>query len=250
MFKVWLYSLGSVLIVSLVSLIGVLSFTLKEEKLKNFLLFLVSFSAGALFGDSFMHLLPEAVNEYGFSISVSVYLMSGILVFFILEKFIHWRHCHIPSSKTHHHPVAVMNLIGDGMHNFIDGMVIAGSYLVNVQIGIATTIAVLLHEIPQEIGDFGILLYAGFSKIKALAFNLLSALTSVLGAIFVIVIGSRIENFSIFLLPFTAGGFIYIAGSDLIPELHKESEATKSFMQLISFLFGIGIMLLFVFIEV
>jgi len=248
--NVWLYSLGSVILVSLISLIGIFFFVLKGEKLNKVLLFLISFSAGALFGDSFIHLLPEAVKEYGFSMGVSLYLILGILLFFILEKFIHWRHCHIPTSKRHVHSVALMNLIGDGLHNFVDGMVIAGSYLVNAQIGIATTIAVLLHEIPQEIGDFGILLYAGFSKIKALAFNLLSALTAILGAIFAIVIGAGTENFSMFLLPFTAGGFIYIAGSDLIPELRKECEATPSFLQFISLLSGIGIMLLLALIEV
>lgn len=250
MSDIWLYSLGSVLIVSLISLAGILTFSLNKKKLKKIVLFLVSFSAGALFGDAFIHLLPEAVAEYGFKLSISIYLILGILVFFILEKFIHWRHCHIPTSKKHSHPVAFMNLIGDGVHNFVDGMVIAGSYLVNIQVGIATTVAVLLHEIPQEIGDFGVLIYAGFSKAKALFFNFLSALIAVLGAIVAIVIGSGIENFSMFLLPFTAGGFIYIAGSDLIPELHKECVPSKSLMQFFSLLLGIAVMLLLAFIEV
>lgn len=238
------------MIVSLISLIGVLTFSLNKKKLKKIILFLVSFSAGALFGNAFIHLLPEAVTEYGFNLSISIYLILGILIFFMLEKFIHWRHCHIPTSKKHTHPVAFMNLIGDGVHNFVDGIVIAGSYLVNIQIGIATTIAVLLHEIPQEISDFGVLLYGGFSRAKALFFNFLSALTAFLGAILAIVIGSRIENFSIFLLPFAAGGFIYVAGSDLIPEMHKENVLSKSFVQFFSLLLGITVMLLLVFVKV
>jgi len=168
----------------------------------------------------------------------------GILVFFILEKLIHWRHCHIPTSKGHPHPLAFMNIIGDGAHNFIDGLVIGGAYLVSVPVGIAATIAVILHEIPQEIGDFGVLVYAGFSKLKALFFNFLSALTAVLGVIVSLTIGTRIGNYTLFLLPFAAGGFIYIAGSDLIPELHKESLLSKSLMQFFFLVLGIIAMLL------
>ncbi len=250
MLSVWIYSLASVLIVSLISLIGILTIPMKKEKLEKILMFFVSFSVGALFGGALIHLLPAAVKEYSFDLKISLYLILGILVFFILEKFIHWRHCHIPTSKKHLHPVAFTNLVGDGLHNFIDGIIIAGSYLVSIPIGIATTIAVILHEIPQEIGDFGVLLYAGFSKAKALFFNFLSAIMALFGAVLAIVIGSRIENFSIFLLPFTAGGFIYIAGSDLIPELHKECKASESFVQFINLLFGILVMLLLVFFEV
>ena len=246
---VWFNSLISVFIVSVISLIGIFTLIIKKDKLKNILLFLVSFSAGALFGGAFLHLLPEAVEEYGFTLHVSLYLILGILVFFILEKFIHWRHCHIPTSKQHPHPVAFMNIIGDGLHNLIDGMIIAGSYLANPSLGIATTIAVILHEIPQEIGDFGVLLHAGLSKIKALFFNFLSALMAVIGAIISLLIGANLEGYLLFLLPITAGGFIYIAGSDLIPELHKEVIASKSFIQLICIILGILVMASLKFIE-
>jgi zinc and cadmium transporter len=244
MLKIWLYSLISVFIVSLISFIGILTFSLNEDKLKKVLIFLVSFSAGALFGGAFIHLLPEIVEETeGFELSISLNLLLGILIFFILEKFICWRHCHIPTSDEHPHTLGFMNLIGDGFHNLIDGMIIGGSYLVNTQLGITTTLAVILHEIPQEIGDFGILLYAGFSKKKALIFNFLSALTAFIGVIMAIFLSSLIENFSHFIIPLTAGGFIYIAGSDLIPELHKETKPLKSFIQLISL--GLGILLMF-----
>jgi zinc and cadmium transporter len=242
MLMTWAYSIISVFIVSIVSLVGVMTISLKEEKLRKILLFLVSFSAGALLGGAFMHLLPEAVEEYGFGLNISTYLLLGIITFFAMEKFIHWRHCHIPTSKSHPHPYVFMNLIGDGFHNFIDGMVIGGSYLVSIPLGLATTMAVIFHEIPQEIGDFGVLLHGGFSKFKALFFNFLTALTAVIGVIVSLLIGGRVENFTMFLIPFTAGGFIYIAGSDLIPELHKENVPSKSIMQLVSLLLGILVM--------
>jgi zinc and cadmium transporter len=240
---VWFNAIFSVLIISLISLIGVITFALKTKKLRGMLLLLVSFSAGSLFGGAFIHLLPEAVGEMGFGIKISFYVLLGIVTFYVLENVIHWRHCHIPTSSSHPHPLGTMNLIGDAFHNFIDGMVISAAYMASVQIGIATTVAVILHEIPQEIGDFGVLLHAGYSKVKALFFNFLSALTAVLGAVIVLVIGSRSGEFSMALLPFTAGGFIYIAGSDLLPELRKECSSTsKVLYQFLWFILGIVIM--------
>jgi zinc and cadmium transporter len=240
--NIWSYSIISVLIVSLISLLGAVTLLFKIIRFKSVLYFFVSFAAGALLGDAFIHLLPEAVEEFGFTLQLSLFLLLGILIFFILEKFIHWNHCHVPTSKEHPHTFATMNLIGDGLHNFMDGMIIAGSYLVSIPLGIATTIAVGLHEIPQEIGDFGVLLHGGFSKKKALLFNFLSALLAIIGAVIVLIIGASVKNFSLFLVPFTAGGFIYIASSDLIPELHKETKPSLSFMQLVAFILGIGVM--------
>ncbi len=241
--SLWIYSLTSVFFVSLLSFVGVLFIAIKEEKLKKILLFLVSFAAGGLLGDSFIHLLPEAIKESGFTLGVSLAVLVGLLLFFVLEKFICWRHCHIPTSKSHPHPVVFMNLIGDGFHNFIDGAVISASFLTTIPLGIATTLAVVLHEIPQEIGDFGVLLHGGLSKTKALIFNFASALTAVVGAILVLILGERIVGVSQLLIPFTAGGFIYIAGSDLIPELHKETNLAKSFLQMVGLILGIGVML-------
>ena len=204
---------------------------------------------GGLFGDAFIHLLPESFQELGTNLSVSLYVISGILIFFVLEKFLRWRHCHIPTSEEHMHPLATINLVGDAVHNLIDGMLVGASYMVSLPIGIATTLAVIMHEIPQEVGDFGVLIHGGLSVKKALTFNLLSALTAMLGAILAIVMGSEIEGFSLSLLPITAGGFLYIAGSDLIPELHHEVKASKSLLQFIMILLGVGVMALLIILE-
>ena len=248
MLEIWFYSLLSVLLVSCISFIGLFTLSLKEEKLKKILLYLVSFSVGGLLGDAFIHLLPESI-ELNNEFSLSFYILLGLIFSFIVEKFVQWRHCHIPTSKEHPHPFAIMNLIGDSVHNFIDGLIIGASYLISLQVGIATTMAVALHEIPQEIGDFGVLIHGGFKRNKALFLNFVTALTSVLGAVTSLLIVSYAGNITSFLLPFAIGNFIYIAGSDLIPELHKETRVSRSFAQLIMFVIGIGIMYLFLFLE-
>lgn len=238
---VWVYALISVFIVSLLALIGVFTLSVNIKKLEKYLILLVSFSAGALLGGAFIHLLPEAVEETGFGIATSWYVLSGILFSFVIEKLIHWRHCHIPTSAVHPHPFAYMNLFGDGVHNFIDGLIIGASYIASIPVGIATTIAVILHEIPQEIGDIGVLLHGGFNRKKALLTNFATALTAVAGTVISLLLGS-IEGFIQFLLPFAAGGFIYIAAADLIPEIHKECEATKSLTHLIMIFLGVLVM--------
>jgi len=246
--EVWLYSILSVVIVSLVSLIGIFALSIRVEKLKKILILLLAFSAGALMGDAFIHLIPEIVNEAGFGLNVALYVLSGILLFFILEKVIHWQHCHMPITKNHVHPFAKMNLLGDSLHNFIDGLIIAASYMINIPTGIATTIAVIVHEIPQEIGDFGVLLHGGYTKGKALLLNFGTALIAVLGAVVALSLGG-IEGIEVILTGIAAGGFIYIAGSDLIPELHKETAVSKSIGQLIAFVLGILVMVALILIE-
>jgi len=249
MLKVYLYTFISVTIVSIVSLIGVIALSLKKNTLNKITLFFVSFAAGGLFGDAFIHLLPEAFKAEGSSLLVSLYVVMGILIFFILEKFLRWRHCHIPDCNKHIHPVAAMNLIGDAIHNLIDGMLIGASFSVSVPIGITSTLAIILHEIPQELGEFGVLIHGSLSVRKALVFNLLSAMTAFLGAGISLFIGGRIFGYSQALLPITAGGFLYIAGSDLIPELHHELELRKSIWQLLFMILGVATMALLVFLE-
>ncbi|MFA5038351.1 MAG: ZIP family metal transporter [Candidatus Omnitrophota bacterium] len=241
---VWFYSLVSVLIVSFISLAGVLTLAVNQARLNKILIFLVSFAVGALFGDVFIHILPEAFREAESPLVISFGVIGGILLFFILEKFIYWRHCHSGVCDLHNQPVVWLNLVGDGIHNFIDGIIIAASYSVSFGIGIATTLAVILHEIPQEIGDYAILVNGGLSRWKALALNFLCALLSVLGACLALLIGSHIRHFSSYALPLTAGGFIYLAGSDLIPELHREVRFSRSMLQLLSIVMGVVVMAL------
>jgi zinc and cadmium transporter len=246
---VWLYSIVSVLIVSLISLTGIFTLGLSVERLRKILIYLISFSAGALFGDAFIHLLPEIIEDGGFGIMSAIYILVGILMFFILEKVIHWQHCHMPITKHHVHSFAYMNLVGDSLHNFIDGLIIAGSYIASMPAGIATTIAVLLHEIPQEIGDFGVLIHGGFSKGKAILMNFITALTAVLGVVVAIILANFVSNIQQVLIPLAIGGFLYIAGSDLIPELHKETRVWISLGQIMAFILGILIMMALLLLE-
>jgi len=224
--------------------LGGVTLALNPRTLQKGLLVMISFAAGALLGDSFLHLIPQiAKSQRGFDLTASFSLLGGVLAFFVLEKILHWHHSHLPTEEVLH-PVAVTNLIGDALHNFVDGAIIAGSFLVSTKIGIATTIAVALHEIPQELGDFGIMVHAGLSPRRALVLNLVTALTAILGATLVLMLSTPIAGIERILVPLTAGGFVYIASTDLIPELHKEPEAGKSAVQLLGLLAGIGVMAL------
>ncbi len=242
--QIWTYTIGSVLLVSIISLIGIITIAFKAKKLSSFITYMISFAAGAMIGDAFIHLLPEAVEVYGFTQEISFYVLVGIGTFFIIEKFIHWHHCHNPEIDHHPHSFAYMNLVGDGVHNCVDGLVIGGAYLVSIPVGIATTIAVVLHEIPQEIADFGVLVHGGFSRIKALLLNFITALAALVGALVALIGSNSIVGLEKFLVPFAAGGFIYIAAADLIPELHKESKMHRSIIQTLGFIIGIVLMFL------
>lgn len=248
MSQVRLYGIISVLIVSSISLAGVITLWIKTETLKKFLIYMVSFSAWALFGDVFIHLIPETINMW-FTTMSGIYILAGIVFGLITEKVIHRNHCHMPITKHHVHHFAIMNLVGDFVHNIIDGLIIWASYLVNIPTGIATTMAVILHEIPQEIGDFGVLIHGGFSKKKALMMNFLTALSSIVWLIVAILLAGKIGNIEWFLIPFAAGSFIYIAGSDLIPELHKENETRQAILQILTFAAGIAVMSLLLLLE-
>jgi|SRR3990167_8488787 len=249
-----IFALISVLIVSAVSLIGVFALSLKDQWLHRILFLLISLSAGALFGDALLHLLPESFELLGNPSLAALITLGGIMVFFAFEKFLHWHHFHSAaeidlregSDPTHQHvkPVGHLVIASDGIHNFIDGVIIGASYLVSVEIGIATTIAIILHEIPQEIGDFGVLLHAGFSKGKALLVNFLSALSAIVGTALALFVGVTNEWFLGAMVALGAGSFLYIAGSDLIPELHKTTTARRSLAQFVAMLIGVGIMTL------
>ncbi|MDP2605930.1 MAG: ZIP family metal transporter [Deltaproteobacteria bacterium] len=240
--EVWLYSLLSVIAVSLISLIGVIVLSIKREVLNRIVFILVSLAVGALFGDTLIHLLPEAYASFDSELTVAYLVMVGFLLFFLVEKYFHWHHHHDEESGIHVHPVGYISLVSDGIHNFIDGILIGVSYLVSIPLGIATTLAVILHEIPQEIGDFGVLISAGFSRQKAVLLNFATGLTAVLGTVLAIVFGGRLETLAQLAIPLTAGGFLYIAAVDLLPPLHKETRPFRSLIQLLAIIAGVAIM--------
>lgn len=236
------WTIGSVAVVSALSLVGALTLVVRAGVLERSLLALISFAAGALLGDAFIHLLPEvAESEAGFDLTASFCLLAGVLAFFVLEKVLHWHHAHYPHAEVVH-PVAVTNLVGDGLHNFVDGSIIAGGFLVSTELGIATAVAVVLHEIPQELGDFAILVRAGLKPRRALTLNALSALAALLGALATLATSSVVAGVERVLVPATAGAFVYIASTDLLPELHKEPDARRSAVQLVGVLAGIAVM--------
>lgn len=252
---VWLYALGSVLLISLISLVGAVTLSLDRRRLERMLFLLVSLAVGALLGGAVIHLIPQSYEALdGNGTLVGVLVLAGVLAFFVLEKFLHWRHDHsvvaVPAesaaSRAPVRPFAMMNLVGDAAHNFLDGMVIAAAYIISIPAGVVATVAVALHEFPQEMGEFGVLVAGGFEPKRALLFNFLVSLCGILGAVISLVLGTIVEGYAAYLLPITAGTFIYVAGSDLIPELHHHHSqpAVKSVWQFVMIVLGVSLMLL------
>jgi zinc and cadmium transporter len=236
------YILFTTFTIALIAFIGIFTLSLKDKILNKILMILVSLSAGALMGGAFLHLIPEAIHEVSHDTvgDVLLYVLIGFILFFIIEKVLHWRHCH--EGKCDVHTFHYMNLVGDGIHNFIDGLIISASFITSIELGFTSTIAIAAHEIPQEIGDFGVLVYGGFAKKKAIIVNFFIALTIVFGGIIGYIISTAVENAVTFLLPFAAGGFIYIAATDLVPEIKKELDYKKYFVTLFVFILGILVM--------
>jgi zinc and cadmium transporter len=237
MVLIWI--LASISVISLISLVGIVTFLIKGKPLQEIIFYLVGFSAGALIGGAFLHILPEALEKSAPTFVFS-WVICGISIFFLMEKYFYWRHCHDENCQVH--SFTYLNLVGDSLHNFFDGMVIAASFTVSIKVGVVTTLAVIAHEIPHELGNFAVLVYGGFSKIKALLFNFLTVLTAFVGALAGFFLAEKAGSFSNFILPITAGGFIYIASSDLIPEIHKENNLKRSTLAFMAFILGIVFM--------
>jgi len=235
-----LWILGSTFAMSLIAWVGIITLLLKEELLKKIILPLVAFSAGALLGGAFLHLIPETMVRTGPRLDMFIWILSGFSIFFLLEQFLHWHHCHkVPSE--HKKPVTYLILMADGIHNFIGGLAIAGSFMISVPTGIITWLACAAHEIPQELGDFGILIHGGWDKYRALLFNFFSALTMILGGLLAYLLSNSIDV--TFLLPFAAGNFIYIASSDLIPEIKHGERLSIGLLHFFAFVAGILLIL-------
>lgn len=249
MIDVYAYTFGSILVVSVLSLTGILLLSFKEAVFRRYIPVFISVAVGALLGDAFIHLIPEALAESDDTRIVSLLIIGGILSFFILEKFLHWHHHGEDVEASHIHPVGKLVLMSDGVHNFLDGVIIAASFMVSVPVGIATTIAVILHEIPQEVGDFAVLLHAGYTKKRAFFLNFLSALTALLGGVFFFALGEIATSVTAYFIPLTAGGFIYIAVADLIPELQKTKKWRDSLSQIIAVICGVVAMVALTFME-
>lgn len=223
---------------SVISLIGGVILLFKEKFAIKISHFLASFAAGALLGTAFFDLLPEA-SEHSGQMNIFLWTLMGILAFFLMERFIHWFHHHHEHGEKEVKPVVPLILVGDSVHNFIDGIAIAATFFVNIPLGIVTSLAVAAHEIPQEIGDFGILLHRGIERKKVLFFNFLSALTAMAGAIITFFASDLITGILPVFLAVTAGFFIYIAASDLIPEIHNEDRKVIAFYETLLLLLGV-----------
>lgn len=266
-----------IFLIGLLSLIGLFMISIKERTLDRLLFILIAFATGTILASSLFDLIPESIhhleelNAEGAALNESivfVFIIIGYVIFFILERFIYWFHGHAHQKEdqlvcydsiTEGPDVmvnrggkiksfALLNLIGDGLHNFLDGVIIMVSFLSGFGNGIVITLAVLFHELPQEVGDFGILLYGGFTKKKALFFNFLSAMVALLGGILGFILSDTVELFNLFFLAFSGGGFLYLASTELMPELIKQKNLKKSIIQALIFIAGLIIIITLVII--
>lgn len=232
--------LGGVLMVA-VGMVGALTLLLSERTLRRVILPLVAFSAGSLLGGAFLHMIPAAVEELGHGVSLFLWVLAGFTLFLILEQYLHWHHAHT-SSPASKEPLTYLILVGDGLHNLLGGIAVAGAFIIDIRLGVAAWLAAAAHEVPQELGDFGVLLHGGWSKRRALVFNALSGTTFLIGGILAYGVSSVLDV--TFLVPFAAGNFIYVGASDLVPEVNKHHRLAENLVHLAAFVAGIGLLLL------
>ena len=237
-----LWIVGSSILMCILALVGAATLLLNEKTMKRLLLPLVALSAGSLLGGAFFHMIPESIEKTGDDLTVYIYVVAGFTFFLLLEQLLHWHHCHREETGCKHKkPQTYLILIGDGIHNFIGGIAVAGTFLIDIRLGISTWLAAAAHEVPQEIGDFAVLVHGGWSRKKALLFNLLSASTFLLGGLLAYLLS--FSDWIYYLIPFAAGNFIYIGASDLIPEVNKHRNFSNSILHFICFCTGVSILL-------
>ena len=224
---------------SAIALVGSVTLVLREATLKKLLLPLVALAAGTLLGGAFFHMIPAALDRLGNNLGIYLWIIVGFSGFLGLEQFLHWHHCHRAPSE--HRPLTYLILIADGIHNFVDGLAVAGAFLIDIRVGVNAWLATATHEVPQELGDFGILIHGGWDKRRALTYNFLSALTFLVGGL--VAYGASFAFDVTFLVPLAAGNFIYIAAADLIPEIKREDTLKLNVLHFLSFLVGLALLL-------
>lgn len=236
---VWIILGG--LLMSAIAMVGSLTLALKPATLERLLLPLVALAAGSLIGGAFFHMIPAALDSGGRSLSVGIAVVAGFTVFFVLEQALHWHHCHRAQSECKQ-PLTYLILLGDGLHNFLGGLAITATFLVDVRLGITSWLAAAAHEVPQELGDFGVLIHGGWSKNKALLLNFLSGLTFLVGGLFAYGLSFQIDVS--WLIPFAAGNFLYIGASDLVPEVKKHEDLKSNIVHFLAFVLGLAVLFL------
>jgi zinc and cadmium transporter len=228
------------LLMAAIAMVGSVTLVLKPATLDRIVLVLVAFAAGSLIGGAFFHMIPAALAAGLGGLETGIATVTGFAVFFILEQLLHWHHCRRADSDCKQ-PLTYLILIGDGLHNFLGGLAIAGTFLIDVRLGITAWLAAAAHEVPQELGDFGVLVHGGWSKRRALVFNVLSGLTFLLGGLVTYSLSAQLDT--TWLIPFAAGNFLYIGAVDLVPEIGKHDKLKSNLIHVLAFLTGILLLL-------
>lgn len=234
----WIVASG--FLMGAISLVGAATLVLSEVRLNKLLLPLVALAAGTLLGGALFHLIPAALAAMPDPTVVFLWVAAGFTLFLGLEQFLSWHHCH--TAPCRHQPLTYLILIADTLHNFIDGLAVGAAFLIDLRVGFAVVLATAAHEVPQELGDFAVLIHGGWTSRRALFYNLLSALTCLAGGLVAYASSARLDV--TFLLPFAAGNFLYIAAADLIPEVKQQTSLARGALHLACFLLGLGLLLL------
>jgi zinc and cadmium transporter len=227
------------LLMSAIAMVGSLTLVLPEGTLSRLLLPLVAFAAGSLLGGAFFHMIPAGLGAGYDPLQAGALILAGFSAFFVMEQCLHWHHCHRAQSECRQ-PLTYLILIGDGLHNFLGGLAIAGTFLIDFRLGLTTWLAAAAHEVPQELGDFAVLVHGGWSRRKALLYNVLSGLTFLLGGLLTYALSFTLDMSWLILL--AAGNFLYIGASDLVPEVNKHDDLRANAVHLVAFLAGLGLL--------